>query len=164
MAKLTDEHKRFIVQRLAMYDTPTMVRRAVQESYGIDVPRNQIEGYDPASHRARAGSIGKPWIQLFEATRANFREAIDDVPITNRTFRLRRLQTMHDQAMDKGNHVAAAGFLEQAAKEMGETFTNKREHKHTGTVTHVDELTTADKRAALVDRMVGAMAAAATRH
>lgn len=164
MPKLTDEHKTFIVQRLAMFDSTTTVSRAMMATFGIDVPKNQIEGYDPASHRAVNGHLGKTWIALFEATRAKFKETIDTIPIAERSFRLRRLGLMHEEAFDKGKHALAAQYLEQAAKEVGDTFSNKRKVEHSGQVDMGDALTIDDKRTALANRIADALAAAATLH
>lgn len=164
MPKLTQEQKEFIVQRLAVYDSPAMVTAAVKERFGIDVPRTQVEGYDPASYRARSGMLSDRLINLFNATREKFKDTIDDIPIASRSFRLRRLNAMHDKAFDKGNHLMAAQHLEQAAKEVGETFSNKRKVEHSGSIHHTDELTPDDKRTALVDRLAEALQAAATRH
>lgn len=164
MPKLTDEHKAFIVQRLAMYDTPNTVSKAVREAFGLDVPANQVEGYDPFSHRAVNGKLGARWIALFHATREKFKEAIDLIPIADRAFRLRRLQAMHDKAFDKNQTSLAASLLEQAAKEVGESYSNKRKVEHSGEIKGIDELTIDDKRMALSNRIADALAAAATVH
>ncbi|KIC21722.1 hypothetical protein, partial [Leisingera sp. ANG-Vp] len=45
----------------------------------------------------------------------------------NRAVRLRTLQRMAEKAETMGNTVLAKGLLEQAAKEVGNAYTNRRE-------------------------------------
>lgn len=123
MAQLTEEVKTFIVQRLAMYDTPTQVAEAVKEEYGVVIPRQGVQFYDPTVGAKPA----KKWVALFEATRKNFRAAVADIPIANKSVRLRRLERMAVAAEQRKNYPLAASLLEQAAKEVGEQYTNRRE-------------------------------------
>jgi len=156
MAVLTDKVKEFIVTRHAMYDTPKQIMAALKEEFGLELSRQQVSNYNPKNSIGRRGDLSRKLIALYTATRAKFDETIDDIPIAQRSYRLRKLGQMFDHAFDKGAFVVAAGLLEQAAKEVGETFTNKREHKVSGTLTVNDELSTDDKRTALVDRMADA--------
>lgn len=130
MARLSDEHKTFIVQRLAMFDTPQQVADAVKEEYGIEVPRQQVQSYDPTVGIKPA----KKWIALFDASREKFLESVSEIPIANRSVRLRRLERMAVSAEQRKNYPLAAQLLEQAAKEVGEAYTNTRNIKHSGGV------------------------------
>lgn len=130
MAKLSDEHKVFIVQRLAMFDTPSQVVDAVKEEYGTEVTRQQVQSYDPTVGVKPA----KKWESLFDATRKNFLESVAEIPIANRAVRLRRLERMAVSAEQRRNYPLAAQLLEQAAKEVGEAYTNTRNVKHSGGV------------------------------
>jgi hypothetical protein len=125
MAKLNDMARRFIVQALACYDTPTEVATALKEEMGLDVPRTQVAQYDPT--KVAGAKLAKKWCDLFEDTRKRFREAVAEIPIADQAFRLRSLGKIYDRHMQRGNVVAAAAVLEQAAKEQGGMFTNKRE-------------------------------------
>ncbi|ASR89189.1 DUF2280 domain-containing protein [Alcaligenes faecalis] len=125
MAKLSEAAQRFIVQALACYDTPTQVAEAVKEEFGIDVPRNQVGQYDPTKVSGR--QLSKKWSDLFHDTRAQFRKEVAEIPIADQAFRLRQLHRMANEAMRRKNIVLAASLMEQAAKEMGGMFTNKRE-------------------------------------
>lgn len=125
MATLNDAAKRFIVQALACYDTPTEVSAALKEEMGIDAPRTQVAQYDPT--KAAGAKLAKKWRDLFEDTRKRFRETVAEIPIADQAFRLRALGKIYDRHMQRGNVVAAAAVLEQAAKEAGGMFTNKRE-------------------------------------
>ncbi|WP_238866475.1 DUF2280 domain-containing protein [Achromobacter xylosoxidans] len=130
MAKLTDAHKHFIVQALACWDRPSQVSEAVKEEFGMDVPRMQIAQYDPT--KVAGKDLAKKWRDLFEATRKRFREEVAEIPIADQAFRLRQLDRIYDKHISRGNVIGAAGVLEQAAKEVGGAFTNKREHTGAG--------------------------------
>ena len=130
MATLTDTHKRFIVQALACWDTPSQVAEAVKEEFGVDVPRVQVAQYDPT--KVAGQKLAKKWVDLFEATRKRFREEVAEIPIADQAFRLRSLGKIYDRHIRRGNVVGAAAVLEQAAKEAGGAFTNRREHTGAG--------------------------------
>lgn len=125
MAKLTDAHKRIIVQALACWDTPTEVSALLREQFGIDVHRTQVAQYDPTKVAGKA--MGKAWVQLFNDTRARFRAEVAEIPIADQAFRLRALGKIYARHMERGNAVGATQVLEQAAKEVGGMFTNRRE-------------------------------------
>src|SRR5690606_36425432 len=63
----------------------------------------------------------------FEVRRKKFLEEVSDIPGANQAYRLRQLHRMANEAMRRKNIVLAASLMEQAAKEMGGMFTNKRE-------------------------------------
>lgn len=125
MAKLTDKQKLFIVKALACYDTPTQVAAAVKEEFGIEVARTQVSKYDPTKE---AGcDLSAKLCAIFDATRAGFIEQVKDIPISSQAFRLRALGRMLNKVESQGNVPLAAQILEQAAKEAGGAFTNRRE-------------------------------------
>src|SRR5690606_19743055 len=125
MAKLSDEVKRFIVQALACYDTPQQVADAVKDEFGLEVPRSQVALYDPTKHAGR--NLSEKYRVLFNDTRKTFRQEVAEIPIAEQAYRLRQLQRMAQEAMKRKNIVLAASLLEQAAKEAGGMFTNRRE-------------------------------------
>lgn len=124
MAALRDEVKRFIVQALACYDTPTQVSIAVKEEYGLDVGRQQVAAYDPTKHAGR--SLSQKWTVLFNDTREKFRETTAMIPIAQQSFRLRALERIFAKAENMRNLPLAMQALEQAAKETGEAYVNRR--------------------------------------
>jgi len=125
MAKLNEAVQRFIVQALACYDTPTQTAESVKEEFGIEVPRNQIAQYDPTKVSGR--QLSMKWRDLFTDTRERFRKEVSEIPIADQAYRLRQLQRMTQDALKRKNIVLAASLLEQAAKDTGGMFTNKRE-------------------------------------
>ncbi|WP_175765099.1 DUF2280 domain-containing protein [Burkholderia ambifaria] len=123
MTKLNDEAKILIVRRLACFDTPKQVADAVKEEFGLDVSRQQCAAYDPTKHSGR--SLGEKWRLIFEETRRSFLADAAQVPIAHLSVRLRRLERILVEAEKRGNAVLVLQTLEQAAKEVGGTFTNK---------------------------------------
>ncbi len=123
MAALSEDVKRFVVQALACFDSPTQVAEAVKEEFGLSVPRQQIETYDPTRHAGR--SLSKKWRTLFDDTRARWREQSVEVPIANRVFRLRVLDRLAAKAERMKNMGMVSQLLEQAAKEVGDVYVNR---------------------------------------
>jgi hypothetical protein len=130
MAKLDEPTKLFIVQALACFDTPQQVADAVREEFAIEVSRMQVQAYDPT--KRKGGEISKKLKAVFERTRQRFLDEIEKVPIASQTYRLRNLQRLHEKAQARGNMALAAALLEQAAKEVGGAYTNRREHSGPG--------------------------------
>jgi hypothetical protein len=142
MARLKPEQKLFIVQRLACFDTPTMVAKAVREEYQVELSRQVVEGYDPTKYAGR--NLAKKYKQVFEDTREAFLEDTSGIAISHKAVRLRTLQRMAEKAENMGNMVLAKDLLEQAAKEAGGAYSNKRVLEHNnpdGRLTPVINLT-----------------------
>ena len=121
MAALKEPVKIFIVQSLACFETPQQVADAVKQEYGIEISRQQVAVYDPTKYSGR--NLSKKLKDLFESTRTDFREKIEDIAIANKAYRLRELQKMYD---DSGrNKRAKQNLLKQAFQE-----TDGRTTKH----------------------------------
>lgn len=129
MAALKPEVKAFIIQMLACYDTPSQVVEAVQKDFGITITRQQVETHDPT--KVSGKTLARKWVDLFNATRDRFLNEISDIPIANKAYRLRVLQRMSTTAENMKNIGMTAQLLEQAAKEVGEAYSNKQKVEHT---------------------------------
>lgn len=129
MAALKPEVKAFIIQMLACYDTPSQVVEAVQKDFGIAITRQQVETHDPT--KVSGKTLAKKWVDLFNAARERFLNEISDIPIANKAYRLRVLQRMSTNAESMKNIGMTAQLLEQAAKEVGEAYSNKQKVEHT---------------------------------
>lgn len=125
MATLNNEVKAFIVQALACFDTPSQVAESVKQEFGLVVTRQSVEAYDPTKRASR--NLATRWVTLFEDTRKRFREDSAEIPIANRSYRLRMLDRMATRAEGMKNMALAAQLLEQAAKESGGAYTNKQQ-------------------------------------
>jgi hypothetical protein len=122
-ARLPGQIQAFIVRALACYDSPTEVARAVKEEFDVDVTRFHVQTYNPE----RGGNKpAKRWCALFEQTRAAFEKNVSDIPIAKKATRLRALHRMAQRAEVMGNYALAKELHEQAAKEMGDVYTNRR--------------------------------------
>ena len=124
MAVLKNEVKSFIVQALACFDTPSQVVEAVKNEYGVVVSRQQVETHDPSKSAGKGLAV--KWATLFHDTRKRFREETAEIPIANRAFRLRGLGRMAEKAETMRNLALTAQLYEQAAKEVGDVYVNRR--------------------------------------
>lgn len=124
--RVTEQQKAFLVQRLACYDSPREAAEALKAEHGIEMSPQSVEHYDP--HKRAGASLADKWRELFEATRKAFLNDLEDhVPIANRAVRLREMQKAFNAHKGRGNWGGAMQVLEQAAKEVGDVHTNKRE-------------------------------------
>ncbi|EFG6108675.1 hypothetical protein WAW_02028 [Escherichia coli KTE7] len=129
MAALKPEVKAAIVQMLACYDTLSIVVDSVQKDYGIKVTPQQVESHDPT--KASGKGLAQKWVELFNETRKRFQTEISDIPIANKAYRLRALDRMMTNAEKMRNMALAASLMEQAAKEVGDAYSNKQKVEHT---------------------------------
>lgn len=118
--KLSDEVKTYIVQALACFDPPSVVTAAVKQEFGLIVSRQAVEGYDPNKRAGR--NLSKRWRAIFDETRKTFLADTATIGISHRAVRLRALQRMSEKAETSGNMVLASSLLEQAAKEVGDSY------------------------------------------
>jgi hypothetical protein len=121
--KLNDELRLVVVQRLAMYDTPQEIADDVKQEYSVEISRQGIQSYDPTVGRKPSAK----WCAIFEATRKKFLEdTAAAAPIALKSVRLRRLDRVCVRAAKSGNAMMVLASSEQAAKEMGDLYTNRR--------------------------------------
>jgi len=126
MATLKDTERKQIVERLACYESPSDVAAWATSAFGKEIERQQVEHYDPT----RSDETGQRWVELFEETRKTFNEDASRVAIAQKLWRLRQLQKIAaDESTEQADRLKA---MEQAAKEVGEAYTNKRLLEHTG--------------------------------
>ena len=120
MPRLTVTQQRFLVRSLASFVTASEVAKAAKDQFGLELAAGHIARYDPTN--VAGADLSKDLKALFHATRKQFVEDVDSIPIAHRGYRLRRLQQIVDT--NKSPSVIRA-TMEQAAKEMGGAFTNK---------------------------------------
>ena len=126
MAALTEIHKREIVERLACFESPSEVAAAMTAGHGIEIVRQQAHNYDASRPIIRA-RMARALVELFDRSRAEFLARTEGIAIANRAYRLKRLDEMERAARGMRNYGLAAEMLEQAAKETGDVFTNRRD-------------------------------------
>jgi hypothetical protein len=121
MAKLSEDVKAFIVERLACFGKPSEVVEAVREEFQITIRRQQVEEYDPEK-RCKTPK----WIALHKSTREAFLERRAGLAITHKSWRMQQLEDMARAARKSRNYKLAKELLEQAAKEDGDFYVNAR--------------------------------------
>jgi hypothetical protein len=118
---LKEEQQIFIVQLLACYKSPTEVTEAVKEEFDIEVTRQLVRTYNPKQNP----EIAEKWKDLFDETRKRFLTDTSEIGIAQQSY---RLQALHELLLQAGlNRALKLQILEQAAKETGGNYTNKRE-------------------------------------
>lgn len=127
---LPEDVKIFMVQAAACFDPPSVVSESVKREFGLEISRQHVETYDPTKKAGK--NLGKKLRAIFEETRKSFLEDTSQVAISHRAVRLRALNRMAGRAEERGNIALAAQLLEQAAKEVGDSFTNRHLHELTG--------------------------------
>lgn len=123
--KLTVALQTYVVQRLACFDSPSEIAAAIRKESGIEITPQSVEAYDPTK---KAGTnLAQRWRSMFEEARKAFLDDVSGIAIAHKAVRLRRLDQMEASARGKGNMDMASKLLEQAAKEVGNSYTNRRE-------------------------------------
>jgi hypothetical protein len=127
MSKLDRKLKVLLIDRLARFETPTEIARSIKEELGIELSPQQVEHYDPT--KLAGEDLSEDLKTLFEERRTRYLEQIGSIPISNKAYRLQRLQKIVDDPRNAKNPVLVADILEQAAKECGGHFEAKRTEK-----------------------------------
>jgi hypothetical protein len=122
--KLTKQAQIFVVQQLAMFERPSIVQAALKETFGVEVALPAILHYDLSNPE-----LESKWRELFDETRDKFLADTSAIPIANKAFRLKELDSIyHSQKLAKmQNPIEMRAVLEQAAKESGGQYTNRQE-------------------------------------
>jgi len=108
--------KRFVVMCLACFDTPTETQHKVRQEFGIVMSRQGVQKYDPT--KPSGASLSAELRTLFTQTRERFIDELEKLPLAHRATRLRKLESVYDEAREKGNLKVALGALSAAAREM----------------------------------------------
>ncbi|MEZ5748895.1 MAG: DUF2280 domain-containing protein [Caenibius sp.] len=151
---LDEQTRAEIVTRLAMFDSVKAIWRDLKER-GVDVSSQAISGYNPLN--AKPG-LAQKWVDLFHLTREDFLKEIAAEPIAHRAWRLRRLTEDYYEARSgpEPDLETARKILEQAAKEVGNVYTNISKVQGAILPAHVtspDQLSFEENRNMLADRL-----------
>lgn len=128
MRRLSVELKLFIVQELACFRSPKEVGEAVQVAFEVEVTPSHIQFFDPTK-RPENKKLPQKWKDIFWATRQEYLEQTAAVPVAHKRYRLEVINEVlqRQRAKQIKNDPLILETTEQAAKEMGGMFTNKRE-------------------------------------
>lgn len=119
---MTHEQKVFVITSLACFNTLTETARMFSDEYGIDFALATFQRYDPTTLRGR--ELSEKYKELFYQIRSEYMEREQDIPIAHRIVRLKRLE---DEYMNNDDPTIRLKVLEQASKEVGGLYTNKRD-------------------------------------
>lgn len=123
MADLNHEQKTFVVRCLARFLTPSETADAVKDEFeGLVVSRQAVRYYNPE----QSIDLAEEWRTLFLAERMRVVSETKEIGISHKSVRLRELDAMYRRAKAMKNFGLAKDILEQAAKEDGGVFTNRR--------------------------------------
>lgn len=117
MANLPGHVAAHIVAALACYESPEQVAASVKLHFGLVLSRQRIEAWHP--ERRAGAKLGAHWREMFYETRAKLLTELDNIPIACRSYRLKVLQRVAEQAEAVGNLPLAMQVLAQAAREVG---------------------------------------------
>lgn len=160
---LTNEQKEWLVCHYACFWTTEKVLDQFKEEFGfrpepgaaIKYNLNNLTEDEIAQRRKTI------WIETHRRAREAFEASIRDIPIASPTYRVQQLNTMFEQAYSRRNFMLAAKLLEQAAKETGGAFTNKREVAGAMAVVGTDsDVPPEIKRSMVTEKLREAIAAA----
>lgn len=125
-AKLTETQKRFLVKAFAQYMTPAKVAAALAKEYGITLPRQGVERYNPLARSAL--HLPKRFREYFVVERASFEKEMSGLVTVQRAVRVRMREEAALHYEETRNYLAMTRVLNDIADEMGDVRTNKRVH------------------------------------
>ena len=126
MSDLNKIEQLFIVQQFAMFSSPKEIIELVKEEFDAEVTKQQIHYYNGDLNK----KLPKTWRKIFDQMRKEFLEGKTQIAIGNKYYRLHELDKIYKKQKSQKlqNEVGMKDTLQQAAKEDGDAFTNKREH------------------------------------
>ncbi|MCH4243742.1 DUF2280 domain-containing protein [Acinetobacter gerneri] len=110
MAVLREPVKVFIVQSLACFETPQQVAESVKQNFNIEIERQQVAAYDPTKTTGK--NLSKKLKDLFYKARAEFNDGFENIPIANKAFHFKELQSIYEDYSK--NKVMRTKVLKQA--------------------------------------------------
>lgn len=134
---LPDQVKVFIVARYATFHSATDIQKEVKEEYGLELEIGRIDFYNGDRQQFRKNKMAIELQDVFAKIRADYLDEIERVPIAHRAHRLKLMNDIVMTQIKKGDRANAPlvlKALEQAAREVGNQFTNAVEVK--GRVAH----------------------------
>ncbi|KHF78435.1 Phage protein [Acinetobacter sp. neg1] len=122
MATLNKKQKLFIVQSLAVFNTPQETVVLVKEEFNIDVSRQQVETYDPTKVAGR--DLSKEFKEAFEAIREKYLEQpIHKISGANDIV---QLKILNDLLWSKKNNVRMTLQIVEQMQKIMKGFYDKK--------------------------------------
>lgn len=113
------------VELFAQFYALADVHKAVFDEFGVEVDKTTLNRYNPET--VQGSKELNPHLKGYFATaREAFLTDRKSIGISHKSFRLRELMRMYSTTPDN-NRPLKASLLEQAAKEAGDHYSNRRE-------------------------------------
>jgi hypothetical protein len=113
------------VELFAQFYALADVHRAIAEEFGVDVDKTTLNRYNPETVQG-AKELNPHLKAYFITAREAFVTDRKSIGISHKNFRMRELMRMYNSTPDN-NRPLKASLLEQAAKEAGDHYSNRRE-------------------------------------
>jgi hypothetical protein len=95
--------KREIAKRLASFETPGQVVKAIKVDHGVNMTPQRVHFCDPTTSAGRA--LAEDLKALFFETREKAKQDLDGIASYHKAVRLQRLDAMINIAIDRGDLV-----------------------------------------------------------
>lgn len=76
--------------------------------------------------KANGRKLAPKWVELFTFTRAQLQKELSTILVANKAYRLRSLDRMAIHVESRSNYAMTAQLLEQAARECGDAYVNRK--------------------------------------
>lgn len=112
------------VVQIATFRPTAEIIEGLKEHWKVSISEEGLRHY-----RASNPHCPTKWREMAERARAEWNAQVSGVPIANAAFRLQILQETLDQVLKAPvvNRVMVMSILEQAAKDAGGSYTNRRD-------------------------------------
>jgi hypothetical protein len=121
--KLTDEHRVYLIKRLAAHHTCSSIVQGLKEEFGVTVSVRAVDHYNSA--RDPRDGLAKRWKELFRKEREAYIARTADVGLTDKPARIRQREAMMHREWAAGRHARANVILDSIAKDIGDAFGKK---------------------------------------
>lgn len=120
--KLNDEHRVYVIKRLAAYHTALSIVHGLREEFGIAVTQKTADHYHPG----RTRKLAQRWKDLFWKERRAYIARTANLGLTDKPERIRRREEMMHREWAAGRNARANEILDSIAKDIGDAFGKKR--------------------------------------
>lgn len=160
--ELPEHVKVFIVARYATFHSATDIQKEVKDEYGLEIEIGRIDFYNGDRQQFRKSQMSIELQAAFAKIRADYMNELERIPIAHRTHRLKLMNDIVTAQLEKGaraNAPLVLKALEQAAREVGNQFTNAVEvkgrvaHSHRAAPEDEEEVTPEEKENVVAQRI-----------
>jgi hypothetical protein len=119
-SKMTDQHRVYVIKRLAAHHTALSIVQGLKQEFGITVTQQAVDHYHPA--RGPRARLAQRWKDLFWKERRAYISRTANLGLTNKPARIRRREEMMHREWAAGRNARANVILDSIAKDTGDAF------------------------------------------